>query len=977
MIERGLFQLPIGVDFARNFVAGFLERMADAPPEDIARCEIYLNSGRMQRRVRDEFDRHGAALLPRLRLITDVARQPFLTLPVPVSGLRRRLELAQLVQTVVARLPGFEAGMGVFGLADSLATLMAEMHDQGISPEAFDALEISETHAEHWRRSLAFIRIVARFFDAESPPDTDARQRLAIEARIATWQITPPEHPVIIAGSTGSRGATALFLKAIAALPKGAVVLPGFDETLPESSWNSLDSGATPLEDHPQYRLHCLLRDLAVAPAEVTRWHSAAPAHPARNALLSMALRPAPVTDQWLAEGPTLGPLAPACEGLSLITAPTPRAEADAIALILRKAVETGQKAALISPDRTLTRRVSAALARWGVIADDSAGNPLHHSAPGRFLRHLAQMRGKPLSLEALLIALKHPLTATGSTQRGLHLRYTRELEIHMRRNGPAFPDPATLRAWVKAADPDRARWVEWLIATMEGVETAPIAPLSACIETHLRLATSLAAGPGGQVEASELWLTEAGGQSLAILEELAREAPHAGSYSASDYAELLTRLFQQVSLRQTLTAHPDVTILGTLEARAHDADLVIMAGLNEGSWPATAAPDPWLSRKMRLDLGLLLPERQIGLAAHDFQIALGAPEVVLTRSRRDAEAETIPSRWLNRLTNLLNGLPEQGGQEALKAMEARGETWLRLARALATPTERPAPASRPAPRPPAEARPRELPVTAIKTLIRDPYAVYAGRILRLKPLDPLRPSPDPRLRGQALHLIVETFVKERPPEESLENGVERLLGIAQTVLDETVPWPSARRLWLSRITRIAQKFVRDETLRAARGTPALIEKKGSVSLKNTLFTLTAKPDRIDVLADGAVQIYDYKSGDLPSNPQVEAFDKQLPLEAAMAARGAFTDLGPREVAAMTYIRLGGEGECRDVQLPSETVEGVWERLEQLIAAYLDPKQGFSARRALFEQKSVSDYDHLSRFGEWDMTAAADGEDVG
>ncbi|WBL33246.1 double-strand break repair protein AddB [Sinirhodobacter sp. HNIBRBA609] len=975
MAEGTVFALPPGVDFARELVQGLIARMEGQPPEAMARVQLIVNTGRMQRRVREEFDRHGARLLPRLRLVTDLGRDPLAGLPPAVPSLRRRLELAQLVARMVAHLPGFEAGSGIFSLADSLADLMAEMHNEGVTPDRFDQIEIAETHAEHWRHALAFIRIVTRFFEDETIPDADARQRRVIEALERSWPIDPPQDPVIVAGSTGSRGTTALLLRAVARLPKGMIVLPGFDFDMPENSWNSLYSGDVPIEDHPQFRFHALLQSLNLPRDQVARWTKAAPPAPERNALLSLALRPAPVTDQWLSDGPTLGDLHPACEGMTLIAAPDPRREANAIALILREAAETGTKAALITPDRMLSRRVTAALGRWGIIPDDSAGAPLHHTAPGRFLRHIATMRGRRLTLESLLILLKHPLTATGSTERGNHLRYTRELELRLRRYGPAFPDGDALRAWGLRGDIAQQQWADWLAGAIAGLEEAPKMVLSACIETHLRFATAFAAGPGGAVEASGLWGGDAGMACLRTMNELSSEATHAGDYSAGDYADLISRLLQRGMVRQTGAAHPGIAILGTLEARAHAADLMILAGLNEGSWPETPAPDPWLSRRMRLESGLLLPERQIGLSAHDFQQAMGARRVVISRARRDAEAETVPSRWLNRLTNLLGGLPAQHGPEALAAMEARGKHWLDLAEAVETPREPIPPAPRPSPRPPVAARPRELPVTAIRNLIRDPYAIYAGRILRLRPLDPMRPAPDPRLRGQVLHLIVERFIRERTDNEPPEAAEARLMQIAQSVMESEIPWPSVQRLWLGRIARIARKFLRDEAERMQRGTPAVIEKKGAVSLQKSIFTLTAKPDRIDILEDGRAQIYDYKSGKPPSDDAVLHFDKQMLLEAAMVERGGFDALGPAAVAGMTYIRLGGDGETRDIK-PKETLDEVWDKFETLIARYLTPEQGYSARRALQKSTDASDYDHLSRFGEWEMSDDPTPEDL-
>ncbi|MGD9916576.1 MAG: double-strand break repair protein AddB [Paenirhodobacter sp.] len=976
MAEAHVFALPPGVDFPRELVVGLITRMQGEPPEAMARVRLYLNSGRMQRRVREEFDRHGARFLPRLALVSDLARQPLSGLAPAVPPLRRRLELARLTAELMRSLPSFEAGAGAFGLARSLGQLMAEMQTEGVTPDTLERLDVAENHAEHWRRSLDFIRIVARYFEADAHPDAEARQRLAIENLAAEWQHSPTTERIIVAGSTGSRGATALFMQAVATLPNGMIVLPGVDFSMPDHAWNSLYSSQIPLEDHPQYRFLHLLRALSLTPGDLKRWTETPPHSAGRNALISLALRPAPVTDQWMQEGQQLGDLGPACADVSLIEASDPRQEATALALALREAAETGQSAALITPDRLLARRVAAMLDRWGIIPDDSAGEPLQQTAPGRFLRHIARLQGRRLTIEALLVLLKHPLTATGSTLRGHHLRFTRELELHLRRQGPAFPDAATLSAWTEGKDPEQTLWASWLGAFIMRFEPSGDRSISAWLETHLSLAETLAAGPAGAVEASELWLQEPGRACARIMADLQMEAEHGGLVSASDYTDLIDGMLGEEQVRATAAAHPGIAILGTLEARVHGHDLVILGGLNEGIWPAAPAPDPWLSRKMRLDSGLLLPERQIGLSAHDFQQAIAARQVILSRARRDSDAETVPSRWLNRFTNLLGGLAKGHGPEALEAMRARGSRYLRMAMAVDRPDTLLPAQPRPAPRPPVEVRPRELPVTAIKTLIRDPYAIYARRILRLRPLDPLRPEPDARLRGQVLHEIVELFVRQWHEEEP-EAAVARLMALAQEVLETRIPWPSAQRLWLARIGRIAMRLVEDEAARRARGRPALIEKSGSVSLENMDFTLNAKPDRIDILQDGTAHLFDYKSGKPPSDAEVLHFDKQLLLEAAMILRGAFADIGPREVSAMTYLRLGGAGETRDLGFGAEEIRETWDKLGRLIARYGNRAQGYAARRALQHSLEQSDYDHLSRFGEWELSDRAKGEDVG
>ncbi|MEI4485426.1 double-strand break repair protein AddB [Frigidibacter sp. MR17.14] len=967
-----LYALPCGADFPKAFVAGLIAKMAGRPPEAMARVTVYANSGRMRRKIAEAFDAHGTRLLPRLRLITDLGSDPMAALPPAVPKLRRRLELGQLVQRLLNAAPDLAPGAGAADLAESLQDLMAEMQDEGVSPEALERLDIAD-HAAHWQRSLAFIRIVARFFEGgDAAPDAEARQRALVAALAAAWAETPPADPVVVAGSTGSRGATALFLEAVARLPEGWVVLPGFDFDQPGPVWQSLFQGRFPAEDHPQYRHAALLRALDLAPSAVRLWDTAPAPAPDRNRLLSLALRPAPVTDQWLAEGPRLPDLRPATQAMTLIEAPDPRTEALAIALRLRRAAEDGQRAALITPDRMLARRVIAALDRWGITPDDSAGQPLILSPPGRFLRHVAALYGERLSVEALLTLLKHPITATGNGARGDHLRHTRDLELRLRRRGPAFPGPADLAAWAETSPAEgRAAWAAWL-----GDALGPTPALGGdrmvldWVEGHLALAETLAAGPGGSAEASELWREAGGREAARVMQGLRTEAPHGGAVSPDDYRELVASLMNSGSVRGSETVHPGIAIWGTLEARVQGADLVILGGLVDGVWPQQPPPDPWMSRRMRMDAGLRSPERAVGLSAHDFQQAVGAPEVVLSRALKSAEAETVPSRWLNRMVNLMAGLPTRGGPEALAAMRARGAELVALARAVERPAGGIPRATRPAPQPPLDQRPTELAVTGIRSLIRDPYQIYARRILRLEPLPPIGIEPDARMRGTVLHHIIERFVRERPEAEDQPAARDRLMEIAEAELAAQIPWAASQRMWRARLERVAAAFVATEFERMARGKPVVLERAGSVRLDDLGFTLTARPDRIDQLTDGRVHIYDYKTGSPPTKKQQEAFDKQMLLEAAMAERGGFEALGHADVEGITYIGMKDPAGAKPDYLEGGVTMKTWEGLERLLTHYLKGGRGYVARRAMHSTQDASDYDHLSRFGEWDVTDA-------
>ncbi|MCH8466195.1 MAG: double-strand break repair protein AddB [Roseinatronobacter sp.] len=951
-----LFALPPGVDFPVALAAGLAARLAPMAPEARAKVTVLVNSARMRSALRAALVAQGPGLLPRIRLVTEpLLFEGAAALPPPLSPLRRRLELARMIERLLTAAPDLAPRSALYDLADSLARLFAEMQAEGVPLARLRDLDVSR-HSGHWARSLAFITLAEEVLRPDAP-DPEGRLRAQAEALIAHWRDSPPADPVIIAGSTGSRGTTALLMQAVARLPQGAVVLPGFDFDMPPETWAALPKGLAP-EDHPQYRFLRLMQALELSPDAVRRWDMAAPPSAARARLVSLALRPAPVTDQWMEEGPKLQGLAEACADMALIEAPSPRMEALAIALRLRHAAEAGQRAALITPDRDLTRRVTAALDFWRITPDDSAGRPLALSAPGRFLRHLAGMMARRLDGQALLALLKHPLTHSAG-ERGEHLRHTRDLELRIRRKGMAYPDAGFLRDF--AARADCRDWAEWLIAALPPQPDPTPRPLADLVAAHLALAEGFAGG-----EESALWGAAAGAQARRAMQELAAEAGAGGPLSPSDYESFVTRYLQGFEVRAPIAAHPGVMIWGTLEARVQGADLVILAGLNEGVWPKAPDPDPWLNRRMRADAGLLLPERQIGLSAHEFQQAIGAREVVLSRAIRNSEAQTVPSRWLNRLTNLLGGLPGAGA-EALVGMRARGAEWVDMAARFDADLREIAPdprAPRPAPAPPVAARPRQLSVTAINRLIRDPYEIYAKYVLGLRKLNPLHPSPDALLRGTVLHKVLEDFT--RAPLE--DDPHAQLMALARDTLARDVPWPAARVLWQARMARAAQAFLQFHL--AQPGRVLMLEEQGALDLKSPAFRLIAKPDRIDEWPDGAIHIIDYKTGQAPTRKQQEHFDKQLLLQAMMAEAGAFQALGPRDVARITYLGLGSSPKPVETEITPALLEQTRAEFSQLIAAYLDAQKGFAARRMLLTEREMSDYDHLSRYGEWVMQDA-------
>jgi double-strand break repair protein AddB len=482
----------------------------------------------------------------------------------------------------------------------------------------------------------------------------------------------------------------------------------------------------------------------------------------------------------------------------------------------------------------------------------------------------------------------------------------------------------------------------------------------------HIALATQFAKGvePTGS---GALWDKAAGREAQRLVSQLQAAATPDHVMTLADYRALFGSVIADGVVRDRDAGHPQILIWGTLEARVQGADLVILGGMNEGSWPEAPPPDPWLNRAMRLQAGLLLPERRIGLSAHDYQQAIAAKDVWITRAKRSADAETVPSRWINRLTNLLDGLPAQNGPDALSQMRKRGDIWLSQAKQISTPQQAQPRATRPSPCPPIAARPCKISVTQVKTLIRDPFAIYAEKVLRLRALDPLAPSADAALRGTIYHQILEDFSRSGTDPTS-PDAVAALLQIAQDQLDQDCPWPGIRAQWMARLRRIAPRFIADEAQRRRDGEIALLEGRGEILTPQAQVTLVCKADRIDLSMSGQALIYDYKTGAIPSEKQQLHFDKQLLLEAAMVERGAFTAMGEVPVQRATFVDVGAKMANVDAPLHKAAPDEVWSQFQTLMLAWQQPDRGYTARLALFSKDQAGYFDHLARYGEWTMS---------
>ena len=1001
--------------FLEDLAAGVLDWLGEHPPEALSDAVILLPNRRAARAFTSALTKLAGdrpVLLPQVRPLGDLEEDepPFapgelgLDLPPAIAPLTRRFEMARMI--VEDFRPGL-APLRALEMADALGGFLDSCQLEEVEDLQRVATLVEGDLAEHWQESARFLGLAAEAWPkrlaALGLVDPAWRRARLLRLLADAWSERPPTQPVIAAGSTGTAPAAADVLAAVAKAPQGCVVLPGLDRDLAPAVWSQLGDN----EQHPQNALWRLLRRHEVERDAVRPWFEPA-ADPAagtrgraRQRLLNEALRPAEATDDWRAlirdlradafSERSADPIAEGLEGLSVITV---RAEEDAaatLALMMRETLETpGRTCALVTPDLALGRRVAARLERWGVVPDNSSGQPLSRMPAGRLVDLAARFLHQPLDPHAMLGLLKHPLVRLDLEDVD-PATAIRALEEHALR-GPRLRDWARARrALLKAGEPrddgqprsphtiERIAAARALLDRLERLSDAartpfvPDAPLDAAARALTTLIEALAgpdawAGPDGEAAAALLAGLIEGGASL-------------GEVSRADFAELVGALLTEETVRTGGANQPRLRILGAIEARLVRADRMILAGLEEGVWPNAAPTDPFLSRPMRKALGLPPPERRLGQTAQDFVQAACADEAILVHSERRGGQPAVKSRWLWRLEMLTRGANADDTPVELE----RPSHHLDQARALDVPARAtPDYARRPAPRPPVERRPRELPVTGVERWVRDPYAIYARYVLNLRQMDRPGQSAEAMARGNAVHKAVERLTVSWPevlPEDCADQLETLLLeelghhGFEDAAMAREAPLARNCARWLSGW----------EAERRARKIHIRVEEKVEMWVPAPAgpFKLTAKADRIELSATGAA-VLDFKTGQIPSPKQVKSgFSPQLTLTGAILAEAGLSDTGPVPPEELTYVRVVGRkvpGQAAVRALGEEAValsEAALDGLKTRIARFDDPDTPYLSWVApQFMGSFGGNYDHLARVWEWHVVGGEDGGDA-
>lgn len=971
-----LYTIPSGFSFVDALAQGLLERTG-GDQAALAAHQILLPTRRGCRSLRDAFLRQTGGkpmLLPRMNPVGEVDAEELLlsispeigaqeaNLPPAIPATKRLFLLCRLI---AAQGKGRSMAQDM-ELAKALARLLDQTYTEDLNLQDLPRLVDGTKFSDHWQISLDFLSLIShhwpKILESEGYIDAADRRNRLIKTLSNFWQDAPPKHAVIAAGSTGSIPAVAGLLKTIAFMPEGMLILPGLDMGMDEESWQAIE------DTHPQGTLKNLLQSIPAQRGEVDIWPACSKNvqdKAGTRAFSSEIMRPASTTKDWQ-NLKDKNPFNPGDLPIERYDCATPQEEALVAALALRRTLEDPKKrAALITPDRTLARRVAAACKRWGIAVDDSAGEILTHTAQGQYLTLILQAAVAGLRPVAMLDVCKHNLCRPDYPDWRSAIR---TLDRTLLR-GPFFRGGEA--GYAKKLDEfkDRTKSEKDLESNTKTLSFAlrgfgPLLdsmtprPMEDWVEAHLKVAEYFC-------PQTLLWSGPAGEAAAKFFTDLLQQSTGLAPLSLHDYMDILTSLMGMVSVRTPYGVHPRILILGQLEARLLEVDVMVLSGLNEGTWPAAPSPDPWMSRPMRKDFGLPSPERSIGLSAHDFAQSLCADEVVLTRALRQDGAPTVPSRWLSRMDTVLAAC-------GASSLSPKRENLLLQARMMDDVTgDRPAPLKRPAPTPPVSARPRSVSVTRVEEWLKDPYSLYARSILRLRPLEDLEQDLDAALRGTLLHDTLSALFQDGPPNDLSHN----FSTLCEAAMEDLGVEDHVRVLWRGRLKKIGAWL--EEQHKKERGdfqTP-LSEKTGVMVIPapGGDFTLTCRADRIDISMDGkTARVLDYKTGGTFSVKGMEnGTHPQLPLEALIIQEGGFEGIAPKTVEELAYWILNGSGDggkiiaAKDAAKVTAAIEAAASGLKALIARFDEESTPYLSLPRLHKAPKYNDYEHLSRVKEW------------
>lgn len=960
-MSMNIYNISASESFVDVLAGHFLQRYENKP-EELSRVLFLLPNRRACQSLTEAFVRQRGmqpTILPRMAPLADVEEDEiFLNgnheilqkLKPSISNMERVLTFTRMIMHKNEYGIDDVSLAQAYALARNLASFIDTVQNEELDIAKLQNI-VPDEYSEHWRKTLRLLQIITeywpRILEENGKCDPMERRKQLMKAETDYWRASSQRPKIVIAGTTAAFPYLKEAVKTVAEFDNGEVYLYGLDKSSDEETWQSID------ENHPQYELKSLLDYLDISRDSVANIGNNNIS--LREKLVHEIMRPAATSKLW--RNLSLETLPEETfHDIHLINCDDMRQEAKTIALIMRETLETeGKTAALVTMDRNLSRRVVSELKKWGIKADDSAGQPLSLTHIGIYFRLIGEAVAND-TMTAKITVMKYPFTACGM-ERSKFIKEVYHLEQSLRKDEELSKSQQVLLDNFE----DRIRPLKEIYAN-------PNINLKDILETHIKVAQDLA---DTDIKTGEkiIWRKDDGRAAANFFVDLINKSDDLGQISTNDYLPFLVTVMSEQNVRSVYGFHPRIKILGPIEARLTYYDRVIIGSANEGIWPNLPKGDMWLSRPMKDKFGMAQAEKNIGVCAADFAHLMLAPEVFLTRAQKADGAPTDKSRWWLRLETVLEAVFGSENEQKAKYAFLYRQPYSPWAKNIER-CKNPEPIKAPRPCPDVKYRPRRLSATKIETLMRDPYSVYAQKVLHLYPLNDLDRDMEVFDFGNIAHEVLEEFCGKYDSSNYPEDAKEQLMKIGMRKFAENNLEENIIAFWKLRLQEFIDMVVKLEKDCRPQISKIHTEIEGEIKFKakGGDFIITGKADRIDELTDKSLRIIDYKTGSGRSTSEIENVTApQLPVEALIAEKGGYKGVGRKKVSTMQYWALKDKNGSTDAEQSQNAVAKIEEVLQKLIDEFDNKDRPYLAKPIPNLSGQYGDYDHLSRILEWSV----------
>jgi ATP-dependent helicase/nuclease subunit B len=853
----------------------------------------------------------------------------------PVSNVKYKL---LLIKKILDNYKDINIDIAI-NLSKELNTFLSDVEKNELKLDDLDNL-VDEEYALHWQKILFFLKNFGEkwqnFLKENNIISKNTNILKTIEVYTKLFKVNPPKNPIIIVGNFVSIKSTMNLIKTISKYNNTYFIFKGFENTLNTDELKEIN------ELHSHFHFNCIVEELNIKNIKNIKYNICKIVDDNITATINNAMLPSNLTYKWHAIDNVAK-----LNNVKCVECDEFNDELNIIIFyLLNYIANNGLKNIAIIANVDYAHQIELHLKKWNLPFNNNFGKRFLFNNLVQYLFLILNVYSSNFAPEYLLALLKNNFTYFSYTKNELEcktLLFEKNI-LDGKTNKNGMTSYKKNVEYMMDGKTELSEFLENIESYFEPFKKDDF-NLKELIYLHLNIAEKISDG-------ADLWFSkDYNNKVFEFFQDLVEQSDCIEVINIQDYISLLAYLLSEQSYSEKYSIYPAINIISLQESRLINYDLVIVPNLNDGVFPVNIATDPYMSKSMRLKFGLPIKEVEIGEVCYDFIQLLSQKEVLLSRSSKMNGETTTKSRFLQRLETFLEckKLALDKCKSIVNTYREYADIQYNIINDIYK--KRPNPLNQ-------EEKLTRLSATNIETLAKNPYDIYARKILKLYRLNIIRKINAAINIGTITHKIFEIYCKEY--EKYRDNIVELVNDVLEkSFVDDKI----SMELYFDKLVGIINEFIKIDSVARQNNYKILTEEKLDHIIDEENFKIYAIIDRIEILNNN-VKIIDYKTGGLPNFNDIIYGEKlQLSIEALILSKNSFNieDLEYLKIESDKYTVVPNEKQKDKIKI-DELLKNTEEFILKLVKFF---NSGLNGYVATSRNKEYSDYNILSRVNEW------------